>query len=843
MRTGEFRFYCQKVLPLVYDTSLSYYEVLCKVVDYLNKTMETVNEISDELDNLKTGFDELKDYIDKQIADVYIYIDAKFSKYTDEYFDTLIEQKFLEMIDSGYFPVYDFINYLPEYGMSAREDNGLKQYMSLDSDYYWYGSCMGGSYLYIVSRGKSANNSYINKIDMTTKTIVKSVDLGENTYIKTMSYDSVNNIIMCVDDTNKYIYYLEPVNLTITGVLKYNRNTNEYSNIISFDLMGNDFGYSIPKGTNDILVYSYNGNSNIAKLIGYKNFDCIGNLTISDCTTSGNMLFILCTLASSGAKYNNNCIIAYSPSQGIFKKIILPKDNINLTGITTYYMDDSFIGFYLNTVDGKVYEFNCSDGILKKDTPTSFSITSGYEALFSFSNDEYGYVEDSVSTQIDNIDRVLKFPLHFYVPYTSSNALNKSYDRVKIGTAVIGSDIGDVYMATSIATPSVIYTIKGTYYNLKIRYNIDNGGYATFTHYDFKDYNNNIDLSGNLEHFKNNCANYLIPYIDVRSIVDGVYNYTIGMFSVDVRYKNSCLYQTLGYKGTPYNTIGCIPLAYPYDDRIVSITVTANPANIGTTFITSSSPQSVGTFTLSGATTYEVIGQTMTDGEETYNNMLSYTIDGSTVSVSAIVETSGIYNGGLTVRGITGNVYDDIFVPVTINALSPTPTSIFSKVSSPISVQSRGGSGYFGSTVTASIVDGDTLNVNETNPYHNGSTSSANYLAVPQIDNGVDVITCFSFTPNFLQGKQTITIDTLYSGSGSLSSSGQMPFIMRGDDINDVQNTKKNGGVYYGYTGSTKWYPISDVMPVDSNNKYYICIAKTGTSLSSRVINISLRFS
>ena len=836
MRTGEFRFYCQKVLPLVYDTSLSYYEVLCKVVDYLNKTMETVNDLSDEFNNLKTSFDELKEYIDGQIADVYVYIDAKLSKYTDEYFDKLIEEKFLEMIDNGYFPVYDFINYLPEYSMSTKADNGIKQYMTLSNNYYWYGNCMGGSYLYIACRPKYGNDTRVHKIDLTSKTILKTVNLGENTYINSMCYDSVNDIIMCLDDRNKYIYYLEPVNLTITGVLKYNRNTNEYSNIISFDLMGNDFGYSIPKGTNDVLVYSYNSNSNIAKLIGYKNFDCIGNLKITDCTTSGNMLFILCTLASSGTKYNNNCIIAYSPSQGIFKKIILPKDNINLTGITTYYKDDKFIGFYLNTIDGVVYEFNCSDGIIKKDTPTSFSITSGYEDLFSFSNDEYGYVEDSVSTEIDNIDRVLKFPLHFYVPYTSSDTLNKSYDRIKIGTAVIGSDIGDVYMLTSTSTPSVIYTIKGTYYNLKIRYNVDNGGYATFTHYDFKDYNNNIDLSGDLQHFKTNCADYLIPYIDVRSIVDGVYNYTIGMFSCNVRYKNSCLYQTLGYKGTPYNTIGCIPLAYPNDDRNVGITVTANPANIGTTFNVSSNPQSVGVFTLSGATSYEIIGQTMSDGEESYNNMLSYTIEDNVVSVSAIVETAGVYNGGLTVRGITGNVYADIFVPVTINALSPTPTSIFSRVSSPLNLQSHSESGsYFGSAVTVSIVDSNTLNINETNTYKVGSRS--NYLAVPPISN-VNVVTCFEFTPEFLQGKETIRIISP-NGNGTA-----MPFIMRGDDLNNVDNTKRRGGKYYGYDGSSSWLPsVNDMteMPVDSNNKYYICIAKTGTTLSY-LVNKNLRF-
>ncbi len=37
------KFWCQKVLPLVYDDSLSYYEVLCKVAQKLNETVEFVN--------------------------------------------------------------------------------------------------------------------------------------------------------------------------------------------------------------------------------------------------------------------------------------------------------------------------------------------------------------------------------------------------------------------------------------------------------------------------------------------------------------------------------------------------------------------------------------------------------------------------------------------------------------------------------------------------------------------------------------------------------------------------------------------------------------------------------
>lgn len=58
-----FRYWCQKVLPLVYDDTLSYYELLCKVVDYLNKTMEDVETLNGDVTNLHTAYDELQSYV------------------------------------------------------------------------------------------------------------------------------------------------------------------------------------------------------------------------------------------------------------------------------------------------------------------------------------------------------------------------------------------------------------------------------------------------------------------------------------------------------------------------------------------------------------------------------------------------------------------------------------------------------------------------------------------------------------------------------------------------------------------------------------------------------------
>lgn len=44
-------FYCQPILPLVYDESMSYYETLCKVVGQLNTTGDAVNKLNEGLTN------------------------------------------------------------------------------------------------------------------------------------------------------------------------------------------------------------------------------------------------------------------------------------------------------------------------------------------------------------------------------------------------------------------------------------------------------------------------------------------------------------------------------------------------------------------------------------------------------------------------------------------------------------------------------------------------------------------------------------------------------------------------------------------------------------------------
>ena len=69
-RLKRFKFWCQMVIPLVYDDSLSYYEVLCKVVDYLNNLASNQNEMSDYLKQLDAEFDDVKEELNFITAEI-----------------------------------------------------------------------------------------------------------------------------------------------------------------------------------------------------------------------------------------------------------------------------------------------------------------------------------------------------------------------------------------------------------------------------------------------------------------------------------------------------------------------------------------------------------------------------------------------------------------------------------------------------------------------------------------------------------------------------------------------------------------------------------------------------
>ena len=48
----KLRFWVQKILPLVYDDSLSYYELLCKVVHKINEIIDNLEKMGGQIEDL-----------------------------------------------------------------------------------------------------------------------------------------------------------------------------------------------------------------------------------------------------------------------------------------------------------------------------------------------------------------------------------------------------------------------------------------------------------------------------------------------------------------------------------------------------------------------------------------------------------------------------------------------------------------------------------------------------------------------------------------------------------------------------------------------------------------------
>lgn len=62
---GAFKYWVQNTLPLVFDDSLSYYEVLSKVVTYLNQTIEAVKVEDENIHALRDAYIQLETYLNE----------------------------------------------------------------------------------------------------------------------------------------------------------------------------------------------------------------------------------------------------------------------------------------------------------------------------------------------------------------------------------------------------------------------------------------------------------------------------------------------------------------------------------------------------------------------------------------------------------------------------------------------------------------------------------------------------------------------------------------------------------------------------------------------------------
>lgn len=92
----KLKYWCNKILPLVYDDSLSYYEVLCKTSAKLNEVIDSTNGLLDAWNTYKNDIDkafgEYTAVLDKNFAALSDKMTADFLRYKDIVNDTIRDE-------------------------------------------------------------------------------------------------------------------------------------------------------------------------------------------------------------------------------------------------------------------------------------------------------------------------------------------------------------------------------------------------------------------------------------------------------------------------------------------------------------------------------------------------------------------------------------------------------------------------------------------------------------------------------------------------------------------------------------------------------------------------------
>lgn len=164
----ELRCWTHKILPLVYDDSLSYYELLSKVMSKLNEVINTTNSMKDVVK------DAINEIIAKgEFADIFKEVLAEYLKDTNKY---------RNMERFGFF----FSPYCPEPG------------------YYPQGACLidDETMVEFYSAENNDNSGYIRKVNLRSGSVLKSVKLYNICHGNTLSYIKSRHEIYSVNYYN-----------------------------------------------------------------------------------------------------------------------------------------------------------------------------------------------------------------------------------------------------------------------------------------------------------------------------------------------------------------------------------------------------------------------------------------------------------------------------------------------------------------------------------------------------------------------------------------------------------------------------------------------------------------
>lgn len=519
-----FRYWCQKVLPLVYDDSLSYYELLCKVVDFLNKTMEDVETLHVDVTNLYNAYIQLQQYV-------------------NDYFKNLnvqeeINKKLDDMIKDG--SLSDILESL----MIKHPVSSSKLIGQNFSDDALQGGCYIGNnrYVYYTAIANS-NSGILHCINLNNGSILWEHNL-ELYHGNSITFNSnTNELYICYCYNNNDPSILIPT----IGVISLN-DTTKISREFDLPVEG-CYSFTYDETSNKYYAICYRGREDgkANKLYIFDN-----NFKLVDSVILKNYPSLDGVSSTQGVQVVRNCVayvLSYYPTPTIYANNIYTGDllfvynigrfinNFRYTGEVEFLSynkdsDDFIVGCYANKnilgCDKNIISFGCL-GIYKNVSPhipssmTSESPINKPVTLSMTFKHEVILKNNIISCFKDAMEISSFYNLAINVDITSSNLVN----------IVLNHTNGDVRYLFSDSTK---FNVEGTVI----------GGCATIR-------NCNITGSGIAVSGCGNCSVYNCTASNCNYVISGGQNGTLIIDSVTIS-DNSKLYYGLHSNATVLNS-------------------------------------------------------------------------------------------------------------------------------------------------------------------------------------------------------------------------------------------------------------------------------------------------
>lgn len=253
-----FRIFCQKVIPLAFDESLSYLELLYALLHYLKETViPAVNNNADAVTELQNLYNELKSYVDNYFEDLDVQEEIN-NKLDDMAESGELEQIIAHYLNSNAVFGFDTVNDLKE---STNLISG-----SFARTYGYYEKNDGGTALY---RIRTLTNH-----DIIDNSFIIALNNSENLIAELIPDKQLNIMALGIREGSQYQNNNETI---MNNVLKENTEyffpDNKTFYIGNINLTKSDVKFY---GNASIYVRFYKNNTNSISRISFENLKMYG---------------------------------------------------------------------------------------------------------------------------------------------------------------------------------------------------------------------------------------------------------------------------------------------------------------------------------------------------------------------------------------------------------------------------------------------------------------------------------------------------------------------------------------------------------------------------------------